>query len=91
MKFNLNFSYLKIYLMHVFVIFVYMIFSTIFILDQDAFKGFSMDGLHNNFCLEETNHIICKNEYKKKKLFYILMDGISYDNFMNYLKKINII
>ena len=43
MKFNLNFSYLKIYLMHVFVIFVYMIFSTIFILDQDAIKGFSMD------------------------------------------------
>ena len=43
------------------------------------------------FALEEANYIICKNEYKKKKLFYILMDGISYDNFMNYLKKINII
>ena len=39
------------------------------------------------FALEEANYIICKNEYKKKKLFYILMDGIAYDQLYELLKK----
>ena len=87
MKINIKLKYSTIYFINVIAILIYMIFSVIFIINQDAFKGFSVDGLHNNFCQEEPNNTICKNKYKKKKLFYILIDGVAYDQLYELRKK----
>ena len=56
-----------------------MLFSILFILNQDLFKGFSTDGYHNDFCLNNKDDIICSNKYKKKKFIYVLIDGAAYD------------
>ena len=56
-----------------------MLFSILFILNQDLFKGFSTDGYHNDFCLSNKNDLICSNKYKKKKFVYALVDGVAYD------------
>ena len=78
---NLQLSYTKIFLIHVIVIVIYMFFSLLFILNQDLFKGFSVDGYHNNFCLDQNNknNIICSNKYKHNKFIYVLIDGAAYD------------
>ena len=78
---NLQLSYTKIFLIHVIVIVIYMLFSILFILNQDLFKGFSVDGYHNNFCLDQNNknNIICSNKYKHNKFIYVLIDGAAYD------------
>ena len=62
MKLNIKLKYSTIYFIHVIVILIYMLFSTIFIVNQDAFKGFSVDGLHNDFCQVEPNNTICTNK-----------------------------
>ena len=84
-KFRLNYN--QIYFIHVIVIAIYMILSIIFILASDLFKGFSMDGFHNNFCKENSDNIICDNKYKKKKFFYCLLDGVAYDQLYELRKK----
>ena len=78
---NLKLNHTKIFLIHVIIIAIYMIFSILFILNQDLFKGYSMDGFHNDYCLksENENDIICSNKYKKKKFLYVLVDGAAYD------------
>ena len=78
-KIFLKLNNTKIYIIHVIVIVTYMMFSILFILNQDLFKGFSMDGYHNDFCLENKNDTICSNKYKKQKFVYILIDGAAYD------------
>ena len=64
MKLNLNNT--KLFIIHVIIIVIYMLFSILFILNQDLFKGFSMDGLHNDYCLTFPSDIICSNKFKKK-------------------------
>ena len=76
---NLKINNTQIYIIHVVIIVIYMLLSILFILNQDLFKGFSMDGLHNNFCLNNQNNIICSNKYKKNKFIYVLVDGAAYD------------
>lgn len=78
-KMFLKLNNTKIYIIHVIVIVTYMMFSILFILNQDLFKGFSMDGYHNDYCLENRNDTICSNKYKKQKFIYILIDGAAYD------------
>ena len=80
-------KYTLIFIINIIIIIIYMIFSTIFILNQDLFKGFSLDGLHNDFCKENPNNTICNNKYKKKKLFYCLLDGVAYDQLYELHKK----
>ena len=79
MTFKLN--YTQLILIHAVVLVLYVIFSILFILNQDLFKGFSMDGYHNDFCLQRQNknNSICSNKYKKNKFIYILIDGAAYD------------
>jgi len=76
---NLKINHTKIFLIHVVIIVIYMLFSILFILNQDLFKGFSTDGYHNDFCLKNKVDIICSNKYKKKKFIYVLIDGAAYD------------
>ena len=80
-------KYTYAFIINVIIILIYMIFSTIFILNQDLFKGYSLDGLHNDFCQENPNNTICNNKYKKKKLFYCFLDGVAYDQFYELQKK----
>ena len=46
-----------------------------------------MDGFRNNFCEEHSTDIMCNNKYKKDKLFYILIDGLAYDQLFELRKK----
>ena len=82
---KLNYTY--IYIIHVIIIIIYMIFSILFVVKPDLFKGYSMDEFHNNFCEENKENIICTNKFKKKKLFYALVDGVAYDQLFELLKK----
>ena len=75
----LKIEHTQIYVVHVIIIVIYMLFSILFILNQDLFKGFSMDGFHNDFCLHNESDIICSNNYKKNKFIYVLIDGAAYD------------
>lgn len=84
---NSKIKYTYALIINFIIIFIYAILSTIFIVNQDLFKGFSMDGLHNNFCKENPNDIICINKYKKKKLFYCILDGVAYDQLFELQKK----
>ena len=68
----LKLKYMDIFIIHVGIIIIYMIFSILFVVKPDIFKGFSMDGFHNDFCQENRDNIICKNKYKKKKTFLCL-------------------
>ena len=77
----------KIFLVHVIVIVTYMLFSILFILNQDLFKGFSMDGYHNDYCLTNKNDTICSNHFKKNKFIYILIDGGAYDQLYELREK----
>ena len=85
--FKLNYS--LIIFLHASVLAVYVIASILFILNQDLFKGFSMDGLHNDFCLQEENKndIICSNKFKKEKFIYVLIDGAAYDQLYELREK----
>ena len=65
--FKLNYSI--IIFIHASVLAVYVVASILFILNQDLFKGFSTDGYHNDFCLNNKNDLICSNKYKKKSLY----------------------
>ena len=85
MKFS--FSNTKLFIIHVIVFVIYILFSILFILNQDLFKGFSMDGLHNDYCLQNSNDEICSNKYKKKKFIYILIDGAAYDQLYELREK----
>ena len=87
MKLNINLTYLNIYIIHVVIILLYVIFSILFVLNQDLFKGYSMDGFRNDFCQKNSTDIICNNKYKKDKLFYILIDGLAYDQLYELRKK----
>ena len=85
MKLNLNNT--KLFIIHVIIIVIYMLFSILFILNQDLFKGFSMDGLHNDYCLTFPSDIICSNKFKKNKFIYILIDGAAYDQLYELREK----
>ena len=87
MNFKLN--YTQLILIHAVVLVLYVIFSILFILNQDLFKGFSMDGYHNDFCLQRQNknNSICSNKYKKNKFIYILIDGAAYDQLYELREK----
>ena len=87
MELNIKLSYLKIFIIHVIIILLYVIFSILFVVNQDLFKGYSMDGLRNDFCENNPTDIICNNKYKKDKLFYILIDGLAYDQLYELRKK----
>ena len=87
MQLNFQLSYLTIFIIHIILLLIYAAFSILFVVDQDLFKGYSMDGLRNNFCENHSKDIICNNIYKKDKLFYILIDGLAYDQLFELRKK----
>ena len=85
MRFNLNNT--QLFIIHVVIIVIYILFSILFILNQDLFKGFSMDGLHNDYCLNNSSDLICTNKYKKNKFIYVLVDGAAYDQLYELREK----
>ena len=86
---NFRLKYSTVFIIHIIVLLIYVCASILFILNQDLFKGFSMDGFHNDFCLQEENknNIICSNKFKKNKFIYVLIDGAAYDQLYELREK----
>ena len=86
---NFRLKYSTIFIIHIIVLLIYVCASILFILNQDLFKGFSMDGFHNDYCLQEENknNIICSNKFKKNKFIYVLIDGAAYDQLYELREK----
>ena len=79
-------KYLIPFLINYFLFILIGIFGILCYLNPRLFEGETLSEYSNNFCQNSSNSetIICKNNYKKKKFILLLIDGAAFDS-LNFI------
>ncbi len=79
-------KYLIPFLINYFIFILIGIFGIFCYLNPRLFEGDTLSEYSNNFCQNSSNSnsIICKNKYKKKKFILLLIDGAAFDS-LNFI------